>query len=303
MLEGNTNCGVCGNQGLKQKVLGHLDSTYWKCTRCGEFYELDHVTELIGNLNSPQRANLSGWIFEQNSLGFTPKLSREVVEKVISRPIPTISERIDRLLLETVKRQTRLGSISTVDEPRFIAATYSQDIQEVQFLLEVLASKNLIKEMQRGISFRVLYDGYVAVDTITRKNESSSKGFVAMSFDETLREAYENGIQPGIIDAGYTPVRVDNIHHINRIDDEIIAQIKTANFVVADFTGHRGGVYFEAGFALGINLPVIWTCRKDDMKNLHFDIRQYNTIDWESPEELATRLQHRLEASVGKGPN
>ena len=105
------------------------------------------------------------------------------------------------------------------------------------------------------------------------------------------------------MNAGYTPVRVDNIDHINRIDDQIIAQIKTADFVVADFTGHRGGVYFEAGFALGLDLPVIWTCRKDDMQNLHFDIRQYNTIDWETPEELATRLQHRIEASVGKGPN
>ena len=82
----------------------------------------------------------------------------------------------------------------------------------------------------------------------------------------------------------------------------MIAQIRSASFVVADFTGHRGGVYFEAGFALGLDLPVIWTCKKDDMKDLHFDIRQYNTIDWETPEDLARRLQHRIEATVGKGP-
>ena len=63
-----------------------------------------------------------------------------------------------------------------------------------------------------------------------------------------------------------------------------------------------GGVYFEAGFALGLNLPVIWTCRKDDMADLHFGIRQYNTIDWDSPENLALRLQRRIEATLGKGP-
>ena len=68
------------------------------------------------------------------------------------------------------------------------------------------------------------------------------------------------------------------------------------------FTGHRGGVYFEAGFALGLGREVIWTCRKDDMKDLHFDIRQYNTLDWEDPEDLATRLQHRIEVTVGKDP-
>ncbi len=62
-------------------------------------------------------------------------------------------------------------------------------------------------------------------------------------------------------------------------------------------------MYFEAGFALGLELPVIWTCRKGDLKNLHFDIRQYNCIDWETPVELATRLQSRVEALRGDGPH
>ena len=279
----------------------HGNLAHWECSRCGEFSVDSSAASPINKLNTQQKANLSGWIFEQNSLGSTPKLNREIVEKVTARPLPTISERIDLLLIEALKGETRLGSVFYVGEPRFIAATYSQDIQEVQFLLQVLASDNMIEELQRGISFRVLYDGYVAVDSLTRKNESSGKGFVAMSFDESLNDAYTNGFQVGILNAGYTPVRVDNIDHINRIDDEIIAQIKTADFVVADFTGHRGGVYFEAGFALGLNLPVIWTCHKNDMKNLHFDIRQYNTIEWKEPHELASRLQNRLEATVGKG--
>ena len=123
-----------------------------------------------------------------------------------------------------------------------------------------------------------------------------------MSFDPSLFPAYEQGLQVGIMRAGYKPLRVDRVEHVNRIDDEIIARIKTSLFVVADFTGHRGGVYFEAGFALGLNLPVIWTCRKDDIAKLHFDIRQYNTIDWDDYEELAGRLQHRIEATMGKGP-
>ena len=38
------------------------------------------------------------------------------------------------------------------------------------------------------------------------------------------------------------------------------------------------------------------------MTGLHFDIRQYNTIDWDTPDELAVRLQRRIEATLGKGP-
>jgi nucleoside 2-deoxyribosyltransferase len=87
---------------------------------------------------------------------------------------------------------------------------------------------------------------------------------------------------------------VSGVEHINKIDDEIISLIRKSKFLVADFTGHRGGVYFEAGFALGLGLPVFWTCRKDDLKNLHFDIRQYNCIDWADTVDLATRLSREL---------
>jgi nucleoside 2-deoxyribosyltransferase len=90
--------------------------------------------------------------------------------------------------------------------------------------------------------------------------------------------------------------------HINKIDDEIIAEIRRSAFVVADCTGHRQNVYFEAGFAIGLGLRVIWTCRKDQIKDLHFDIRQYNCIDWKTPAELAKKLQFRIEALFGQGP-
>jgi nucleoside 2-deoxyribosyltransferase len=72
--------------------------------------------------------------------------------------------------------------------------------------------------------------------------------------------------------------------------------------VVADFTGQRGGVYYEAGYAAGRGIPVVWSCRKDQIKDLHFDIRQYNCIDWETPAELARRLESRITAVIGDGP-
>lgn len=71
---------------------------------------------------------------------------------------------------------------------------------------------------------------------------------------------------------------------------------------MADFTEQKSGVYFEAGFALGLNLPVIWTCRADDIGNLHFDVRQYNCIAWKDEADLAGRRQLRIEAIVGRGP-
>jgi hypothetical protein len=55
--------------------------------------------------------------------------------------------------------------------------------------------------------------------------------------------------------------------HNNKIDDEIVAEIRRSKFLLADFTCEkekvRGGVYFEAGFGMRLGIPVIWTVAKD----------------------------------------
>ena len=115
--------------------------------------------------------------------------------------------------------------------------------------------------------------------------------------------------RPAIRDAGYEPIRVDNVQHNRKIDDEIIALIRRSRFVVADFTAGkpeepRGGVYYEAGFAYGLGREVIYTCRRDFVEALHFDTRQYNHIVWEEDKlsDFRKNLQNRIEATIGRGP-
>ena len=135
---------------------------------------------------------------------------------------------------------------------------------------------------------------------------ASSRAFVAMWFDDSMSEAWDHGIAPAVRDIGYEPLRIDRKEHVNKIDDEIVAEIRRARFVVADFThgdsGARGGVYYEAGFAHGLNIPVIFTCRKDRLEEVHFDTRQYNHIVWETPDELRDQLAKRIAAVLGDGP-
>lgn len=280
----------------------HGNDTHWRCPRCGEFHVLGSAEGPIRRSDLVQQAKLSGWIADQNKQGPTPQITRKVIKNIFSQKLPAFRERTDRLLLEAVEHQTKLGEQFNITDPRFIAATYSQDLDEVLVLLNSLSQQNMIEKVTLNGRCEMLPDGYAAVDALARKAGPSDKVFVAMSFSEQLKQAYTDGFQVGILKAGYDPDRVDRTEHINRIDDEVIALIRSARFIVADFTEHRGGVYFEAGFALGLGLPVIWTCCKDDMDNLHFDIRQYNMIDWETPGDLALRLQNRIEANLGKGP-
>ena len=129
-----------------------------------------------------------------------------------------------------------------------------------------------------------------------------------MWFDESMDDVWENAIKPGIEDAGYEAIRIDRKEHLSKIDDEIIAELRRARFVVADFThgddGARGGVYYEAGFAYGLNLPFIFSCRKDSIGRVHFDTHQYPHILWEMGELDAFRraLTTRIGAAIGDGP-
>jgi len=194
----------------------------------------------------------------------------------------------------------------------FLVFTASSHLSEVISLSEYCHAQGWIEQKsspQQDGTFHTIKlrpPGYARLAELEGTNIGSSQAFVAMWFDASMNKAYENGIKLAIEDAGYKPVRIDRKDHNNKIDDEIIAEIRRSRFVVADFTqdeaGARGGVYYEAGFAHGLNIPVIFTCRKDALHKVHFDTRQYNHIDWESYDDLRERLAQRISATLGDGP-
>ena len=77
---------------------------------------------------------------------------------------------------------------------------------------------------------------------------------------------------------------------------------RRSRFVVAEFSGNRGGVYFEAGFAMGLGLPVVWVVRESDLPDVHFDTNHFNHITWATVEELRIKLQRRIEATIPRPP-
>ena len=111
--------------------------------------------------------------------------------------------------------------------------------------------------------------------------------------------AWAGGFETGIRDTEFfEPVRVLDSEHAGKIDDLIIAEIRASGLLVADFTGHRPSVYYEAGFAWGLGIPVILCCRKEQIDDVHFDIRQYNHVVWTDPGDLREKLKNRILAVV-----
>lgn len=178
---------------------------------------------------------------------------------------------------------------------------WNRTVEEMQFMVtEVLCNEleHLVSEDNR--SYQVSPKGLLYLEG--RRNQDSAIGFCAMWFSPEVQSLWSDVIEPAIRASGYEPLRIDSKQHNGKIDDEIMASIRASKFVVSDFTGNRGGVYYEAGFAHGLGLPVIFMCREGD--DLHFDVRQYNCIFW-TPAKLQDaqeRLKNRILATLGQGP-
>ena len=87
----------------------------------------------------------------------------------------------------------------------------------------------------------------------------------------------------------------------------IESEIKNSIAVIADLTGNRGGVYYEAGIARGLQLcnhplKLILTCQKDffDKKSVHFDLRGNNIVIYQDIKDLKEKLSDKLKNILTK---
>jgi hypothetical protein len=267
------------------------------CVRCGDFGISQETIEDAESVNDEDRWLISAWICE-----YSPQLVKwEDIQQALAAKVPGLLHRADRMLAALNNRYPGGKYFITTDEcAKLIGIGWNKNFEEADFLLErVLGHELGFLELRGGVC-RVNPKGLLHLEG--RQTTVTAVGFCAMWFSEEVAPLWTSVIEPATRLAGYEPLRIDGKQHNGKIDDEITASIRGSRFVVADFTGNRGGVYYEAGFAHGLGLPVIFMCREGD--DLHFDIRQYNCIFWKPDglEEAQARLKNRILATLGQGP-
>ena len=182
--------------------------------------------------------------------------------------------------------------------------------EELQFFLDYLVGAGFVEDttVEDG-GYIATVKGHQEIEK-ERTSEDSSEVFVAMWFHNETNALW-HALEAGIASAGYTAIRIDRQHHSNLIDDEIVTYLRRCRFVVSDLThgeeGHRGSVYYEAGFARGLNKQVIQTVREDILNDgkIAFDLDHYPTIVWkeESLDDFVSEIQYRIESLFGRGPD
>ena len=230
---------------------------------------------------------------------------------VLDAPALSVAERLDCALLNLARMSEKPGVWLPLGEQITHPVVYAEDDDVLHYLLVQLADAGVIETLPHDIgayppeSIRLTVAGWNAVSDLqhARVGAHPERAFVAMWFDESLDDAYNNGIAPGIRVAGYLPRRMDRIDFVGEtIDDRMLAEIRESRFVVADLTGRSPGAYFESGFAMGLDLPVIFTMREADLGDCHFDTNHYPVLCWNTPEQLRDLLTNRILAVIGRGP-
>jgi hypothetical protein len=295
-------CPLCDGvpEYLKRDTSGR-DIFHVKCRRCGRFNITEQALIALGQEHKPGLSSVCRRASSDKSV--VEILSTNIEHLLKSLPQYSPPEKLDNMLQQMAEMTPSLGEYTQfdkdVDYPLLVVSRPS----EVDYLMQELLRREYLDGTVDGVALTMR--GWEHLEEIKQRGRASSRCFVAMWFDRSMNEIYEEAIEPAVSEAGYAPLRIDKLEHINRIDDEIIGQVKRSRFMVADFTGQRHGVYFEAGLMLGLGRSVIWMCRKDALTEgggLHFDVRQFNFIAYESTTEAKKRLYDRILAVEGEGP-
>lgn len=318
------NCPICKSPTIETEQDETVDIHHVTCMRCGDYFIDGHFEKILrdNSFSMEEIIQISGWIRAQRS----PQITKSVLKNISKTSIPSIAERGINLLRYLAKKFPKPGEYIilpleqvgkiVINRHRINEEGLSQAASEILPLLGVSYSENyndlryLLKEYleKQGYldsikdSLFITPNGWTFIEDYLAQKGTSKIAFIAMWYDEKHMKKLFPYISEAVEQTGYTPKVVISHEHNNDINDEIIALIKKSRFLIADFTGQRGGVYFESGLAKGLGKEVIWLCHENEKTNLHFDTSHYNFIFWNDNKkglaELSKKLKSRIEATI-----
>jgi len=322
----NIKCPVCGENAtcINMQSCFRIECPICKAYNIGNAFHIPTLSEdekiklrfvyyyMLDEFNE-QRLSIS--VNDSNKTNILSKISapKDILEKK------------DYILNYLSENTNNLGEPVVISFKNGYRRFFCQDNKEFLKILESLENNGYIdkdndfliksfneKDDKRNIVITI--EGLEYAKKIFNKF-GSNKCFVAMWFDSSTN-ILSNSIK-SVIDSNtnYKFIKIDEMQHINYIPLEILNEIKQSRFIIADLTGHRGGVYYEIGYAEGLGIPVILTCNNKWLNDLydgdgklihqgvHFDLKQKNILLWadDAMDDLKKNLIARIKKVVGLG--
>ena len=332
----NNKCYICGGK-ASFTSFGRFDGDSIYCEKCGRIIVEEsalafikgedgykYTSSLYYYLTHYKKNNRKVYLIV-DSQGKNDKYNTVLIQELINLYPKTFSEKIDKILLNwnAIHNPDTLyinnSDLFIKYYPMFFikynpfmennANTYREIVNQIQYLLKILCEQELLEQSKDLSSYTIGFKGWNRIDELQKQNAKHKKGFIAMWFPEDKSmDPTRDAIKEVFVETGYQISIIDEKQHNNQIVPEILYEIETSDFIVADLTGNRNGVYYEAGYALGRGKQVILTTDKnkideDDDNAPHFDVAQINQIRYENLDDLKVQLFNRITATVGNLEN
>jgi len=136
--------------------------------------------------------------------------------------------------------------------------------------------------------------------------EGKETCFVIQPFCSPFNERYEGAFKPAIEAVGLNPYRVDNDPSVSVPIESIHREIDSAAICLVDITLDNPNVWYELGYALAKNKPVVLLSARDrEGKKYPFDvqhlfIQSYDLVAKSDWDKLAEKITERLKAKLEK---
>jgi hypothetical protein len=295
-----TTCIVCDTRGIPHPMRDDEQGVLSiECSNCGAYRigytEIDSLILHWKQHRPDHMAMVSHHIRHMQRTGDPPFISTAWLEKTCSSDLefPNAFDQVENLIIflaETLKA----GETMHLGPQTCQAAAGSSDRKVLSWVLQSALDHGWITgkvEDHWDDSFQIVdgaltLDGWRWYDDIGR-HKLSRRAFMAMKFgDNELNSVVTDCFKPAVAETGFDLKPLSDDPEAGLIDNRMRVEIRRSRFLIADLTHHNNGAYWEAGFAEGLGLPVIYTCKQEVLQHpdeeIHFDTRNQMIIMWDA---------------------
>jgi hypothetical protein len=309
------HCHSCGNYKLDckaEEVINLPNITEDKlCDFAGYLFETNRTSETFKSIKL-KKVNPDEFCFEDEVYcsGLVPKTAIQKIDKFIKN-IYSISISLGQRFQCTSGIIQLYGDSNKQNYNWQIA--YVNSNSELLNIIDYAHQLGYIEyfgnKTQILFVFKLTIRGLHHAESLISTNTDSNQIFIAFKFNDpdsdNPRKEFEKSVKEACETASDNKLKaiiLPDVEYNDGISDRIKYEIRRSKAVIADYTYESPNVYFEAGYADALGIPIIRCCNKEWAdkhdggadKAVHFDERHNNLIFWNDYVELKKRVGDRI---------
>jgi hypothetical protein len=311
------NCLICGTVGVEP--LPTLDNySHFRCSVCGE-YKISGTALAIENdissFDQHQKAVLCSIVYDYYKNKQEPFFikSGNVNSELINAQSKNPAEILNRLIEFLYRDQYHLDYLEISDFKLYpILQTF--DKRAIKGYFEELNEQKITKSFSHSSNQYVGWltlKGFEVYEELKKGKSKSNQVFMALQFKSKAETFYKNSLIPALKEF---KLDLKDIRDLSNMGELLVAQmeaeIRQSKFLIADITPskdekcpdiniHNANVYWEAGFARGLEKPVLLLCEASKFEKLPFDTNGFLHVKYDlSSEEKIKEAIKEIQAKI-----